>query len=237
MVSRPAPGLCGRVASRRVGLRFDARLAIVDVWSGYDAVAADYVDRFGDELGDKPFDARMLDWLAERVGSIGPVCDMGCGPGQVAAYLAAQGYEVCGVDLSSEMVRHAERINPSIPFEQGDMRDLDAVADSAYGGVAAFYSIVNLPQNEHPHVFREMCRVIRRRGWMLLSFHVGEGTTHVDEFLGAAVSLDFHFFQPAVVRQHLTDAGFDVTEVIEREPYDESVEAQTKRAYLFARKR
>lgn len=208
----------------------------MDVQSGYDAVASTYVERFRDELSQKPFDAKMLDWLAERVGPVGPICDMGCGPGHVAAYLHALGCDVCGIDLSAEMVRHAEQVNPDIAVEQGDMRELIAVANSAYGGVAAFYSIVNLAQDDHPRVFRELCRVLRPSGWLLLSFHIGEETRHVDEFLGTAVSLDFHFFRPAVVRQHLTDTGFDVTEVIEREPYDESVEAQTKRAYLFARK-
>ena len=209
----------------------------VDLRAGYDAVASVYVERFRDELDAKPFDTRMLDWLADRAGSVGPICDMGCGPGQVAAYLHAQGCEACGVDLSAEMVHHAERVHPGISFEQGDMRDLVAVADSAYGGIAAFYSIVNLPRNEHPHVFREFCRVLKPGGWLLLSVHVGEETRRVDELLGVAVSLVFHFFRPAVLRHDLTDAGFDVTEVVERAPYDESVEAQTKRAYLFARRR
>jgi SAM-dependent methyltransferase len=204
--------------------------------SGYDAVASAYVGRFRNELGGKPFDAKMLEWFAERARSVGPLCDMGCGPGQVAAHLQALDCDVCGVDLSSEMVRHAEGLNPGIPFQQGDMCDLSSIADSAYGGVAAFYSIVNLHQDEHPQVFREISRVLRPGGWLLLSFHVGDGTTHLDEFLGVAVSLDFYFFQPALVRQHLINAGLDVTEVIERDPYDESIEAPTKRAYLFARK-
>lgn len=210
---------------------------VVDLQAGYDAVAAAYVQRFGDELGRKPFDVRMLDWLAEREGAVGPICDMGCGPGQAASYLRSRGWDVCGVDLSSSMVQHAGRANPGIPFEQGDMRDLAGIADSAYGAVVALYSIVNLPEEDHSPVFRELRRVIRPGGWLLLSFHVGEETRHVDEFLGAAVSLDFHFFRSATVRDHLIDAGFDVNEVIEREPYDESVEAQTRRAYLFARRR
>ena len=95
---------------------------------------------------------------------------------------------------------------------------------------------MNRHQDQHPQVFREIYRVLRPGGWLLLSFHVGEGKTHLDEFLGVAVSLDFYFSQPAVIRQHLTNAGLDVTEVIEREPYGEPIEAQTKRAYLFARK-
>ena len=207
----------------------------MDVQSGYDAVASAYADRFRDELGDKPFDTRMLDWLAERAGGVGPICDMGCGPGQVAAYLRAGGCDVCGVDLSGAMVRHASRLNPGIPFEQGDMRDLVDIADATYGGIAAFYSIVNLPRTDHMQVFTELRRVLRLGGWLLLTFHVGDEVRHVDEFLGATVSLDFHFFTPRDVRDGLNSAGFDVVDVIEREPDAESVEAQTKRAYIFAR--
>ena len=206
----------------------------MDVQSGYDAVAAAYADRFRDELVDKPFDRRMLDWLVERAGGIGPICDLGCGPGQVAAYLRTQGCVVCGVDLSAEMVRHASRVNSDIPFEQGDMRDLVEIADATYGGIAAFYSIVNLPPVDHPQVFTELGRVLQPGGWLLLAFHVGEEVRHVDEFLGATVSLDFHFFTPRDVRDDLDAAGFAVTDVVEREPYDESVEVQTKRAYIFA---
>lgn len=95
---------------------------IVDVQAGYDAVASAYAERFRDELDAKPFDTKMLDWLAERAGPVGPICDMGCGPGQVAAYLHARGCDTCGVDLSAQMVRQAERANPGVPFERGDMR-------------------------------------------------------------------------------------------------------------------
>lgn len=96
---------------------------------------------------------------------------------------------------------------------------------------------MNLEEDEYPRVLLEFRRVRRSDGWLLLSFHVGDETRHVDEFLDSAVSLDFHFFPPSVVRQQLTDAGLDVTEVIERQPYAESVAAQTTRAYLFAQKR
>ncbi len=78
--------------------------------------------------------------------------------------------------------------------------------------------------------------MLKPGGWLLVSFHIGDGTTHLDEFLGVEVSLDFYFFDPALVRLELINAGLDVTEVIERAPYDETIEAQTKRAYLFARK-
>jgi SAM-dependent methyltransferase len=206
-----------------------------ELQSSYDRVAAAYAEHFRDELEKKPFDRKMLDWLAEKVGDLGTICDMGCGPGQAAAYLHGRGVKVCGVDLSEAMTRQARGLNPAIPFGQGDMLDLAGVADDAYGGVAAFYSIIHVPRPSVAQALRELKRALRPRGVLLLAFHIGRETVHRDEFLGKEVSLDFIFFETAEMKGYLTEAGFELQEVIEREPYPD-VEYPSRRAYIFARK-
>lgn len=204
--------------------------------SSYDRVAEEYAAEFRDEMDRKPFDRKMLDWLAEKTGGRGVICDMGCGPGQIARYLHARGFAACGVDLSTEMVRRAERLNPDIPFRQGDMLALNDVADDAYGGVAAFYSIIHVPRASLADALRELKRVLRPRGVLLLAFHIGRETKHLDEWWGKEVSLDFHFLETGEVKEQLRALGFELEEVIEREPYPEDVEYQSRRAYIFARK-
>lgn len=201
---------------------------------GWDEVAEAYAQRFGGELDAKPFDRKMLDWFVERSGPVGPICDLGCGPGQVAAYVHSLGFEACGIDLSPEMVHHAAALNPKVPFQTGDMCDLVHIEASSFGGVAAFYSIVNLPPGDHARAFTEIGRVLRPGGWLLVSFHVGDGVNRVEEFLGEHVRLDFHFSRLEDVASRLQAAGFQVVETIQRGPYPESVEAQTHRAYIFA---
>ncbi len=207
-----------------------------DLQSSYDRVAENYAEQFRDEMDRKPFDRKMLDWLAEKVGGLGVICDMGCGPGQVARYLHAHGVKVCGVDLSPEMVRQAQSLNPHITFQQGDMFALAGVADNSYGGVAAFYAIVNLPRPSVVRALQELRRVLCPNGVLLLAFHVGQETKHLDELLGKEVSLDFFFFETEDVKEYLRTAGFELEEAIEREPYSEEVEHQSRRAYIFARK-
>ncbi len=58
---------------------------------------------------------------------------------------------------------------------------------------------------------------------------------HRDEFLGEEVSLDFIFFETEEMKGHLKAVGFELEEVIERDPYAE-VEYPSRRAYIFARK-
>ena len=59
----------------------------------YDLVAPRYAERFVGELDHKPFDRALLERFAARwrpVAADLPVCDLGCGPGHIGAYLAGQ---------------------------------------------------------------------------------------------------------------------------------------------------
>src|SRR4030095_4551865 len=110
-----------------------------DCQTSYDLVADQYVQHIFEELQYKPLDRQLLDHFAARVRDVGTACDMGCGPGHVARYLQQQGVQVCGVDLSVEMVKRARRLTPPVEFQQGDMMALD-VPDQTWAGLAAFYS-------------------------------------------------------------------------------------------------
>jgi SAM-dependent methyltransferase len=207
---------------------------IENTQASYDRVAAEYADRYKDEMDDKPFDRDCLDRLAGAVGDSGPICDLGCGPGQVARYLHRQGVETLGVDLSPKMVAEAQRSNPEIHFHQGDMLSLPDV-DNSWGGIAAFYCIIHIPREHIVDALREMKRVLRPGGTLLITFHIGEEIKHIDEWWEKPVNLDFAFYLPDAMEAWLKETGFDLMDALVREPNPE-VEVATRRAYLFARK-
>lgn len=199
----------------------------------YDRIASDYAAEYADEMAKKDFDRRMLDWLAQKSAGRGPICDLGCGPGQVAGYLRSRGAPVCGVDLSAEMVAEARRLHPDIPFQRGDMRRLEEIADASWGGIAAFYSLIHVPRGEIVSTLRELRRVLAPGGTLLAAFHLGSETIHRDEWWGKEVSIDFTFFEREEMKSWLLEAGFAIDEVIERDPHPE-VEYPSRRCYLFA---
>jgi len=207
---------------------------ITDLQTSYDRVAEEYVKRIFDELEHKPLDRQLLDRLAERIRGLGPVCDLGCGPGHVARYLRDREVDVFGIDLSPGMVRQARRLSPEIEFTQGNMLALEVEAH-AWAGIVAFYSIIHIPREEAVNALREMRRVLRPGGLLLLAFHLGDKVIHLDEWWGAQVSADFIFFRRSEMEEYLKAAGFEIEEVVEREPY-EQVEYQSRRAYFLAKK-
>jgi len=200
----------------------------------YDRLAEEYTRRIADELQHKPLDRELLDRFAKQTKGRGDVCDMGCGPGHVARYLRDAGVSVFGLDLSPNMLEQARKLNPDILFREGNMLSLD-IPDRTLAGVTAFYAIVNIPRQSLPLVFREIWRVLQSRGLLLLAFHTGNEVLHEEELLGQKISMDFLLFQPSEIRPDLEKAGFNIEEIVEREPYPD-VEYPSRRAYIFALK-
>ena len=108
--------------------------------------------------------------------------------------------------------------------------------DNTLAGIAAFYAIVNIPKESLPLVFREMERVLRPGGLLLLAFHTGDEIVHERELWGLPISMDFFLFEHLAVQHCLEAAGLRIEQVVEREPYAPEVEYQSRRAYIFARK-
>jgi len=200
----------------------------------YDRLANEYAARYANELDDKPFDRDQLTRFADLVRGNGPVCDLGCGPGQIARFLAARGLDVVGVDLSPGMVEQAKQLSPGLEFRVGDMLALDR-PDGSLAGIAAFYSIIHVPRARVVDALGEMRRVLRPGGLLLLAFHLGDEDLHLDELWGEEVDIDACFFARAEMEGYLRDAGFEIVETLERGSYPPEVEYQSRRAYVLAR--
>jgi hypothetical protein len=55
---------------------------IQSIRTSYDTIADEYARHVYGELEHKPFDRDLLTRFAAATTGRGPVCDMGCGPGQ-----------------------------------------------------------------------------------------------------------------------------------------------------------
>ena len=208
--------------------------AIQNTRASYDSVAVEYGERYKDEMDDKPFDRDCLDRLVRDVGDLGPICDLGCGPGQIARYLHRRGVPTLGVDLSANMVAEAQRLNPEIHFHQGNMVSLPD-ADNSWGGIAAFYCIIHIPREQIVEALLDMKRVLKPGGILLVTFHIGTEIKHLEEWWDKPVDLDFAFYLPSEMEDWIKEAGFERVETLIREP-NPQVEVATQRAYLFAKK-
>jgi SAM-dependent methyltransferase len=199
----------------------------------YDAIAEEYAQQYFEELDGKPFDREILDRFAASVRGRGRVCDLGCGPGQIARYLAARGVDAFGIDASAAMVVTARRLNPKLDFTQGDFFRLD-LADGALAGIAAFYSLIHCAREELGRAVAELHRVLAPGGRLILCVHAGSDEVSRDELYGKRVAFVATLFSEDEIRSALTGAGLRIDELTQRPPYD--FEYPSTRIYALATK-
>jgi ubiquinone/menaquinone biosynthesis C-methylase UbiE len=200
----------------------------------YDRVAKEYAEVFSEEHAKKPKDQEILRRFSRDVGDKKPVWDFGCGPGQTAKYLTDLGMEISGLDLSEEILKQARTLHPEIHFRKGNILELE-FDDDSIAGVVAFYAIVHFTEEQVETAFREVFRILQPGGLFLCTYHIGDETIRLEEFLGKEIDIDFMFFATDFISDCLKKIGFEETQIVEREPYPE-VEYESRRAYVFARK-
>jgi uncharacterized protein YceH (UPF0502 family) len=203
------------------------------VVAAYDAAASAYSDALLDELIDKPFDI----WLLERIAAAadGPIMDLGCGPGQIAAFLADTGAEVHGLDASAEMVAQARANFGDLDFTVGRFHQLLRPRDAAaWGAIVAWYAFVHLAPSELAPTLRTVGTTLRPGGTLALAVHLGGQIVHSDELFGVPVDVDFVKHDRDQVLTAVAAAGLEVAEFYVRSPVP--TEAQTERLYVVARR-
>ena len=179
-----------------------------------------------------PFAAGVI-----REGDV--VLDIGAGSGTdtlLAGLLASRG-TVYGLDMTRPMLdklsRNIELMGAHhVHALEGNAEQIpmpDASVD-----VVTSNGVLNLVPDK-ARAFAEIARVLKPGGVALIAFHIGSEDIHLDEWWDMPVRLDFRFFSVAEIEPLLREAGFEIAESCEREPY-EGVEHPSRRAYLMVRR-
>lgn len=176
------------------------------VQAGYDAVAGEYVAWAGGIA-----DPTRRQWTDFLLGSLLPgaaVLDLGCGHGLPSTRELSESFDVTGVDVSARQLDHARKNAPRATFIQAEMSQLDFPRER-FDAVTAFYSIIHLPREEQPALFRSIERWLRPGGYLVTVMGAADSPGDVDpDWLGTPMYWS-HFDSLANIEM-IETSGFEI---------------------------
>jgi len=200
---------------------------------GYDQMAQVYADHVAQETTVPSLVRANLEYFAHLVQKSGPgqVADVGCGPGQITAFLRDLGLDVFGIDISPALLDIAATTYPEIQFETGELAALP-MQDDSLQAVVSRHSLIHTPAEFVPRTLTEFARVLVPGGLLWLSFFAAEQPDCHGKPFDHAVTTAYRF-DVDVMAEQLAAAGLVEEVRIVRQPAEG--ERQLPHGVFFAR--
>ena len=147
--------------------------------------------------------------IAKRNVSRPNVLDIGCGDARLYdVYLSEHGVAITGIDISEEQIQRAKRNLPYATFVKDDF--MKYKFENKYDSIVSFYSIYNIPRENHPKLFRKMYRWLNSDGNALVLCRIdGVGDLkYWDDWCGAPMAFSYNGIQSMI--HNAKAAGFKV---------------------------
>jgi len=167
--------------------------------SVYDARAKEYAEQFESAKPGK----HLMGFMA-LLPDGGAVLDLGCGTGGAVAHMVEAGFDVTGMDLSSEMLAIA-REKTQARFVQAGFDDLYETA--AFDGVWANFSLLHAPREAMPRHLSAIAHALKPKGVFHIGVKTGSGSARdrIDRL--------YTYYDTDELSDLLTAAGFEQVEV------------------------
>ena len=171
--------------------------------------------------------SKLTDWgLSQvKIKKTDTILDVGCGGGRTISKLAnmANDGKVYGIDYSEESVTAAHRANARwidigrVRVEEGTVSQLE-FADNTFDLVTAIETHLFWP--DLPNDFREIYRVLKPLGAMLIVAEIYKGGRHLEgvrkKMFDKHLAANMNLLTPDQHRGLLTSAGFVDVKVLEK---------------------
>jgi SAM-dependent methyltransferase len=128
---------------------------------------------------------RAIKFVSQRHAAL----DVGCGSsGRFIHHLLRHGFQPEGLDISSEMIRLAQRLHPKATFYQSDI--CEWLPPKRYSLISAWDSTFHLPLDRQAPVIKKLCDALEHGGALLFTCGGGHNS---GEALGAFQGQNFEY--------------------------------------------
>lgn len=173
--------------------------------TSWNSIAKLYQEKFMDlDLYDKTYDQFL-----KNVSDSSHVLDIGCGPGNISAYLLNRNstLNITGIDVSTNMIKLAKKNIPSGTFEVMDVRDVTKL-EKTYQGIVCGFCIPYLANPDVQKLLADCYEMLTPGGVLYLSFV--DGTKEQAGYItgSSGDSMYFYYHDLSTVLDQLATIGF-----------------------------
>ncbi len=166
------------------------------------------------------------------------VLDVGCGPGNAAKLLveANKGFEILGIDLSTEMINRARAnvVSPKVNFLVGDIRDMN-FKGKVYDAVIASFCLPHLSNEEAEKLVEDIGVVLSKGAFLYLSCMEGSKSGFETTSFSPSDSIFFNYYSEEFIRKILVKNNLVILQ-LQRDLYPESDGSTTIDMFFYAQK-
>ncbi len=177
------------------------------VAEGYDRIAGRLLGR----RRKTPPSGRKQAYLERLTGRLADgawVLDLGCGPGEQAAWLSAR-LRVAALDISRAQLALARSEAPDAALVLADMCSLPFKPGS-FAAIAAIYSIIHVPREDHARLLATLHDALRPRGWLLAVLGANAWEGKESNWLDLGAEMFWSHFDAPTGLEMLERAGFRI---------------------------
>lgn len=170
----------------------------------------------------------------------GPVCELGCGPGHLAAAMAAYGFAVTALDVDREQIQRARQVyGEQVNWVQSDLRAYRLQRET-YAALICMNVFPFIPNGERARLIGRLKAAVRPGGWLILSGLLAEdgaaqekwarssnqisclptGVFETDELLTRLQDWEIHFVfrGPAALNLQQAEPRHQTVQIMARKP-------------------
>lgn len=160
-----------------------------------------------------------LEKFVSLIDENGIILDLGCGPGHHSRVFLESGFNVKGVDLSTEMIAIAKKEVVDGDFEVMDIQHLKFKSDS-FDGIWASASLLHIPKNNLKIVLKNLYIILAKEGILYISLKKGFGSEILKDTRYGGVGKFYVYYQSEEIKNALNEVGFEIIDNLEKERRD-----------------
>jgi cyclopropane fatty-acyl-phospholipid synthase-like methyltransferase len=179
--------------------------------AAYDLFGQGYLQTYPDDLAQF---APLVDEFLTKVPAGGRILDVGCGNGAYVSYFLTRGFDAIGIDISETMLSEARRMVPADRLFLMDMFDIESFPADSFDGIVSVTSMLYTSKKNHPEMLRQILRLLKPGGSLLLMMLEGMGEgLEKEEYQGKEAMTHAAYYQSEELEQLVLSCGFRIRQV------------------------